>query len=342
MLKLDRIPELYRRLLFFLLLIFFVIIVGTAGYMIIEPEYSDSVLDALYMTTITLATVGYEEVFPLGDAAKIFTIFLIAIGITTLGYGISSITSLIVEGQIKNTFRDRKMEKSINKLKNHIIVCGYGRLGGHAVKELKNWNISYVIIEHNQKVAESLKENNELCIHGNAVEDSVLIAAGVEHASGLISALAHDTDNLFVALTARRLNPNLEIVARSEHENAEVKLISAGANKVISPTRIAGRRMASMLISPEVVNFLDVVVDASELNLTLQELHIKEGTSLDGVPIKDCCIPRELRIIGLKEPGGRMIVNPVAGTVLKPGQILILLGEKAKIDELKKNNTLKR
>lgn len=341
MLKFDRMPELYRRLLFFLLLIIFVIIVGTSGYMIIEPEYSDSVLDALYMTTITLATVGYEEVFPLGNAAKIFTIFLIAIGITTLGYGVSSITSLIIEGQIKNTFRDRKMEKSINKLKNHIILCGYGRLGSHAAKALNNWKKQYIIIEHNLKVAEQLKENNELCIHGNAVEDSVLIAAGVECASGLIAALAHDTDNLFVALTARRLNPNLEIVARAEHENAEVKLISAGANKVISPTQIAGRRMASMLISPEVVNFLDVVVDASEMNLTLQELHIIEGTPLDGVPIKDCCIPRELRIIGLKEPGGKMIVNPAAGTVLKPKQILILLGEKAQIDELKKNNILK-
>ncbi|KPK96171.1 hypothetical protein AMJ80_01460 [bacterium SM23_31] len=341
MLTLEKVPELYRKLFFLLLLIFLVIIIGTAGYMIIEPDYSNSLIDALFMTTITLSTVGYEEVFPLGDAAKIFTIILIAIGITTLGYGVSSITSLIVEGHIKNTFRDRKMEKAISKLKDHIIVCGHGRLGGHAVKELKNWNKTYVIIEHNQNVAESLKENDELCIHGNAVEDSVLIAAGVERASGLIAALAHDTDNLFVALTARRINPGLEIVSRAEYDNAEVKLISAGANKVISPTQIAGRRMASMLISPEVVNFLDVVVDASELNLTLQELRIVEGTPLDGVPIKDCCIPRELRIIGLKEPRGRMIVNPDAGTMLKPGQTLILLGEKEKIDELKKNNILR-
>ena len=253
----QKLPELYRKLIYFTGLIWTILVIGTAGFKIIQPEFS--LLDAFYMTTITLSTVGFQEVNPLGESAKLFTVFLIAIGITTLGYGVSSITSIIVEGQIKNTFRDRKMVKAIKKLKNHIVLCGYGRLGNHAGNELEEWNKPFVIIEHDQKIAEDLIVRNKLCIHGSAVEDKVLLAAGVERAEGLISALSQDTDNLFVALTARRLNPDLLIIARVEYESSEVKLISAGADRVLSPTQIAGRRMATMLINPEVINFLDVV-----------------------------------------------------------------------------------
>lgn len=200
--------------------------------------------------------------------------------------------------------------------------------------ELEEWNKPFVIIEHDQKIAEDLIARNKLCIHGSAVEDKVLLAAGVERAEGLISALSQDTDNLFVALTARRLNPDLLIISRVEYESSEVKLISAGADKVLSPTHIAGRRMATMLINPEVINFLDVVNEASDVNLTLQEYHIKEGSELDNVQIKDSNIPRELRIIGLRNPDGEMFVNPESSTLLKVGQVTIILGERSKMKEL--------
>ena len=332
--NLEEISKPYRRLLLLLFVIFVIFFIGTVGFMIIEPEFS--ILNALYMTTITLSTVGFHEVIPLGSTAKIFTIFLIITGISTIGYGISSVTSIIVEGQLKNTFRNRKMDKKIKRLKNHIILCGHGRLGSHAARELENWTKPYLIIEHNLKVAEQLKGLNKLCIHGSAVEDSVLQEAGVERAYGLIAALSDDADNLFIALTARRLNKDLVIISRAEFHTSEVKLRSAGADKVLSPAQIAGRRMASMLINPEVVDFLDVVIDATDLSLTLQEFHVRKDTALDGVPIKDCSISPALRIIGLKEPGGQMTVNPRSNTMLKAGQVMIVLGEKAKLDELRK------
>ena len=334
MLLFKALPKLYKRLLYIVILLFAILLIGTIGFRIIQPEYS--VFDALYMTTITLSTVGFEEVIRLGNTAKVFTIFLIAIGISTLGYGISSITSIIVEGQIKNTFRDRKMDKKIKKLKNHIILCGHGRLGKHAALEMDSWNKPYVVIERDRKIAEKLKANNVLCIQGNAEEDTVLTGAGIECAYGLIAALSEDTCNLFVALSARRLNPDLVIISRVEFVNSEVKLISAGANKVLSPAQIAGRRMASMLIHPEVVNFLDVVIDSTDMSLTLQEFHIQKDSTLDGVLIKDSGLPKDLRIIGLKDKDEKMCVNPDAMTMLKAGQCMILLGERAKIDALQK------
>ena len=330
----KNIPELYRRVIFFVFLILSVTTIGTIGYLVIQPEYT--FLEALLMTTITLSTVGYEEVKPLTtDTSIAFTIFLIVIGVATLGYGVSSIISIIVEGQIKNTFRYRKMEKAIAKLSGHVILCGHGRLGNHAADELEKWKKPCVIIEYNKEIAEDLQARNKLCIHGSAVEDSVLIKAGIARAKGLISALSHDTDNLFVALTARRLNPELLIISRVEYENSEVKLLSAGADKVLSPTHIAGRRMATMLVNPEVVNFLDVVNEASNVDLILQEFHIKKDSWLDDVQIKDCKLSRDIRIIGLKDTNGEMLVNPDSSTRLKAGQIMIILGEKTRIEEMK-------
>jgi len=314
----NNIPELYRKLLFFILLIFSVTTIGTIGYMIIQPEYT--FLDALLMTTITLSTVGYESVIPLTtDSSKAFTIFIFVTGVAILGYGVSSILSIIVEGQIKNTFRYRKMEKAIDKLSGHIILCGHGRLGNHAAYELEKWDKPCVTIEIKEEIVENLQAHNKLCIHGSAVEDEILIKAGIKRAQGLIAALSHDTDNLFVALTARRLNPDLVIISRAEYESSEVKLLSAGADKVLSPTHIAGRRMATMLINPEVVNFLDVVNEASDVDLTLQEYYITKDSWLDEVQIKDCKLSRDIRIIGLKDINGNMLVNPDSSTKLKAG-----------------------
>jgi len=325
------IPDLYKKLILIICIIAFIYLFGTLGYLVLEDNYS--LLDALYMTAITLATVGFHEVGQLHDSARIFTIVLIVLGISTLGYSVSSITSLIVEGHVRNTFRNRKMEKNINKMKGHVILCGHGRLGGHAAQELEQWNQQFVVIEHQADIAESLREKGTPCIHGNAVEDDILISAGVERAKGLIAALAEDTDNLFVTLTARRINKDLEIVARANYESSENKLIAAGANRVILPTKIAGRRMACMLAQPEVATFLDVVVETADMDLSLQEIEISRGSKLDGVLISEANMPHQIRIIGLKIPGERMIVNPTATHKLEAHQKIVVLGLNTEIDK---------
>ena len=334
MLSIKSLPDLYIRLVRIIILIGVVVVFGVTGFMVIQPEHS--FLDALYMTVITLSTVGFQEVHTLTARSREFTIILIVIGIATLGYCVSSITTFIVEGEIRNIFRDRKMDKAIKKLKDHIILCGYGRLGTYAAKELTNWNKLFVVIENLPEVSDKIKnENKMLCIQGNATEDEVLIEAGIERASGLIAALSEDTDNLFVTLTARRLNKNLSIISRSEYVHSEGKLISAGADKVLSPAQIAGRRMASMLINPEVSNFLDVFVDSWDLNLSLQEIHIRKECGIDGVLIQDSEVPRELRIIGLKDQHGKMEVNPGGDSLLRGGTVMIILGEREKIEDLR-------
>ncbi len=340
MIEFQRLPELYKRILKILLLIGLLITFGMTGFTIIQPEHT--LFDAFYMTVITLSTVGYQEVLPLSTGARAFTIVLIGIGIGCLGYSVSWITSFIVEGEIKNTFRDRKMDNTIKKLKNHIIVCGHGRLGNHAAKEILNWKQPFVVIESNRENAESLKKSGEIfCIHGNATKDAVLIKAGIQHAKGLIAALSEDVDNLFVALSARRLNKDLTIISRVEYMSSEEKLITAGADKVMSPAQIAGRRMASMLINPEVADFLDVFVDSWDLNLSLQGLHVRKGCELDGVPIKNSNLPHEIHIIGLKDENGKMEINPGGDSIINAKKTLIILGSREKIDQLRAHSGIK-
>ncbi|MCP4726657.1 MAG: potassium channel protein [bacterium] len=308
---------------------------GTVGFMLLDERYT--FLEAFFMTVITVSTVGFGEVKPIDQPGiMVFTIALIVMGIGFLGYSVSTLISFVVEGQIKNTFRDHKMQKQIEKLKNHIIICGHGRLGRHAAMEFDKKEVSYVVIEKEESVTNKLKEIGIPCISGSAEYDDTLIDAGIERAHGLIAALTDDTDNLFVTLTARRLNPELYIISRIEYENSGIKLLSAGANKVMSPAKLAGRRMASLLVSPEVINFLDVVMDHSDMNLSMQEITINEGSDLDGVEIKDSNIPYEIKVIGIKDLNGRTIVNPTSSTDLRSGMTLIVLGRNASINEFKK------
>jgi len=324
---------LLKKIIMMTILVLVVYLIGAMGYYIIEPEYN--FLDSFYMSAITLTTVGYGEIHPLSNAGRIFTIVFIMSSIGVVVYGVGSIAAIIFEGQLKNTFREQKMEKKIAKLKNHIILCGYGRLGENASQELEIWQKPYVVIEKNEIVAEKLKERNVLCICGAAERDENLIKAGVERAYGLITALTNDADNLYVTLTARGLNRDLQIVSRAEYPDTEGKLAIAGANKVLSPTKIAGRRMASILINPEVINFLDVVIGSADLDLSMQEVVINESSKLVGVTIKDSKVPQELKIIGLKAPGEKLKVNPPATEMLTEGSVLIILGENQRIENLR-------
>lgn len=325
------IHPIYRKIISLVLIIFVIYLLGTLGFLLVS-DYS--FIDALYLTVITLTTVGYTDYSP-DTVIKIYTIFLIGLGIGFLAYSVSTLISFVVEGQIKNTFRDHKMQKLISKLNNHIIICGHGRLGRHAASEFDKRHVSYVVIEKEEKITNKLKELGIPSINGNAEYDDTLIQAGIEKAHGLIAALTDDTDNLFVTLTARRLNPELYIISRVEFENSGIKLLSAGANKVMSPAQLAGRRMASLLVNPEVVNFLDVVMDHADMDLSMQEITINDGSDLDGVEIKDSNIPFEIKVIGLKDLNGKTTVNPLSSTDLRAGMTMIVLGQNASINEFK-------
>ncbi len=320
-----------KRVFLILLLIVAIIMIGILGFVFIEKW---SFFEALWQTVITLSTVGFGELRPMSESGRLFTVFLILMGLTVFGYSLTTLTRIIIEGEIKNIFRNRKMEKEISKLKNHIIICGYGSVGQYAVSELKKWKKPYVVIEINENVSKHLQDGSELVVIGDATEDEYLVKAGIKNAAGLITTLTDDVKNLFVTLTARKLNPNLIIVTKAEEDISESKLLSAGANKVISPAQIGGRRMASVLIHPEIVNFLDVMVSEKDIDLSMREVRINKNSILEGLAIKDANIPREIKVIGFKKEDEEMIVNPPATATLTANGILIVLGENVFVEKL--------
>ena len=320
-----------KRVFLILLLIVAIIMIGILGFVFIEKW---SFFEALWQTVITLSTVGFGELRPMSGSGRLFTVFLILMGLTVFGYSLTTLTRIIIEGEIKNIFRNRKMEKKISKLKNHIIICGYGSVGQHTASELKKWKKPYVVIEINENVSKHLRDGSELVVIGDATEDEYLVKAGIKNAAGLITTLTDDVKNLFVTLTARKLNPNLIIVTKAEEDISESKLLSAGANKVISPAQIGGRRMASVLIHPEIVNFLDVMVSEKDIDLSMREVRINKNSILEGLAIKDANIPREIKVIGFKKEDEEMIVNPPATATLTANGILIVLGENVFVEKL--------
>lgn len=323
--------NIFKKISIILLLLLVIIVIGVSGYLIIEKW---NFLESLWQTVITLSTVGFGELRPLSSSGRLFTILLIMVGFAVFGYSLTTLTKIIIEGEIKNVFRNKKMERDINNLKGHVIVCGYGCLGRQASIELERWNKPFVVVEANENIGVQLQEASKLVVIGDATEDDVLIKAGIKNAVGLIAALTDDVKNLFVTLTARKLNHTLTIVTKAEDDSAEVKLLSAGANRVISPASIGGKRMASVLISPEVVNFLDVVVHEEDIDLSMREVQIQKNSIIEGLTIRDANIPAEIKIIGLKKEDEGMIINPPADAVLNANNILIVLGESIFIEKL--------
>ena len=323
--------DIFKKILSILLLLLVITVFGILGYILIEKY---TFIESLWQTVITLSTVGFGELKPLSSSGRLFTILLIMVGFAVFGYGLTTLTRIIIEGEIKNVFRNRKMERDINNLKDHVIICGYGRLGKQAALELEKWKKPYVIIEADENISVHLQDSSELVVIGDATEDETLIRAGIKNAMGLIAALTDDVKNLFVTLTARKLNPVLTIVTKAEEDSSEAKLLSAGANKIISPAQIGGKRMASVLINPEVVNFLDVVISEKDIDLSMQEVKIQKNSVIEGLSIKDANIPREIKVIGLKKEEEGMIINPPSSAVLNADNILIVLGENIYIGKL--------
>ncbi len=324
--------NLYRVLLLFLL----VIIIGVLGYMYLS---NDTFVNALYMTIITITTVGFGEVHPLSQDEKLFTIFLILMSIVILGLIASVITQYVASDELFERIKFKKVQKKISQLKKHTIVCGYGRNGKQAVVKLKKYSKSLVIIENDEALVSEIENENLLCIHGNATNDDALIKAGIMNASNLITTLPSDADNLFVVLSARQLNKNLTIVSRASDDPSDSKLRIAGANNVIMPDKLGGDHMASLLVTPDIVEFVDMLAVDSDNATHLEEIIVenlpKEFLSKS---IRDLDLRRKTgcTVIGFKTPGNEYLINPEADTELVSKSKLIVLGSLEQIQNLNK------
>lgn len=328
--------SVFFKLYFALGLMFFVIFIGTSGYMMVEEW---TFLESLYMTIITVSTVGFQEVRPLSDFGRLFTAILIISSLGVFGFAITSITTYIVSGEMKDYFLKYKGMSKVAKLENHVVICGYGRVGQKAVEVLLFHKKKFVIIEKSSKIIEENQDNKDLLfLEGEATMDDVLSKSGIEKASSMIIALPNDADNLFVVVSARELNKRIKIISRASNPSTVKKLKIAGADNVIMPDTVGGSHMASLVLTPDVMEFLDMIrVDGvGESNLeevsfdSLQE-NFKFNTigDLNAYDITGC------KIVGYKSVLGEYIINPSKETKVEKGSKLFALGNTVQINNLK-------
>ncbi|HWQ25976.1 MAG TPA: potassium channel protein [Chlorobaculum sp.] len=309
------------------------ILSGTTGYMYIEHM---TLLNSVYMTVITLATVGFSEVHPLSDLGKIFTIFLIISGTSLFFFTLSNVAVFLLSGEWREHWEQQRNERMLRKLKDHFIICGYGRLGGNVAEELKVKSIPFIVIDNTIEQVLRARDNGYLSIKGNAADESVLIDAGLHRAKGLIAAAGNDAENVFIVLTARNLKPDLHIVARADSEESESKLLRAGAEKVVLLYRSAGKRMANMLIEPELEEYLDELSDASNLNLRIAQFLIHESSSLIGKSFQEIDLYNNHRInvVGYKLPGGELHTTPRPAEIIQKNGTIIAIGKGGDLEML--------
>ncbi len=317
-----------------IILLFIVLCIGILGFRFIS-EYSW--IDAVYMTVITITTVGFGEVNPLDTEAKIFTIFLILSSVVIVGYAISIITEYILSRNNFEDIKQRKMQKKIDAMTNHIIICGFGRNGKQAARKLLAYKKPFVILERDKEILVKYQEDDIPFVLGNANEDESLHEAGIEKASTLISALPNDADNLFVVLSARQINRKMHIISRASEETSYNKLKLAGANNVILPDRIGGDHMASLVVIPDLVEFIDNLGIVGEQNINVEEVKVEQLYNPKiAKTIRDLDLRRKTgcTVIGFKDENGEYIVNPEADTKLVAGSKIIVLGRPEQIKTL--------
>jgi voltage-gated potassium channel len=316
-----------------------VIMAGSTGYYIIfngEPKF----LDCLYMTVVSLTTVGYGEVLEVtgNDTAQIFTMILITFGMGLILYGISSLTALLLEGELSGIFRKKKMAKQIDKLNDHYIVCGGGETGSGVIVELCKNNEVAVLIEEDTERIERCKEICDLLyIKGDATDDENLIAAGIDRAAGIVISLPSDKDTLYVTMTARMLNQKIRIISRMTNQHLEPKLFKAGANAVVCPNAIGALRMASEMIRPTAVDFLDRMLRSSHGNLRIHELTVSENSKFSEKEIRQCGLKERygLLVLGAKTKAKDIEFNPAPTQKLTAGTTLIVMGAVGQIAKAK-------
>jgi voltage-gated potassium channel len=320
------------RLKFILTAFIAILAAGTAGYYVLEGL---SLFDAFYMTVVTVATVGYGDIVPRTAGGRVFTMVLIVSGVGMTYYSFTYLFSLMVEGQLKNFMGRRGMNRKIASMRDHIIVCGAGRVGGNVVKRLQHEADEFVVIESNQEIYEQLVESKMTALHGDATSDGVLLAAGVERAKGVISTLSHDADNVYVTLTAKSLNPRITVVSRAERPEAEEKLRRAGADTVIFPSVMGGRQMVTAITRPVIMDFVENVFYNQELHLDIAEIAVGPGSALVGTTLAASGIKERYdSIVVAVKRGDRLITTPDANLGLAAGDIMIVLGHRTALSEL--------
>lgn len=327
-----------RRLLLPVVLIILVLLAGTLGYTLLEGW---PLLDALYMTIITLTTVGFGEVRELDTVGTVFTMFLILGGVFSVTILISSMVHLIVVGEFQRILWRQKMDKSIEKLKDHIILCGHGNVGKETRRSFEHSKTPYVVIEKEEQIVTDLLQQEIPVIHGDATVEDTLHRAGIGKARGLVTTLENDADNVYVCLTARSISPHLMIVARATDERAITNLKQAGANRIISPTLIGGHQIAQAILRPAVLEFIHLTTRRGMLDLNMEELLLKSPCDLIGKQLSNSNLRSQYRVIvvAIQKPSGEMIFNPEPGYSMTENDTLIVLGPVSSLQELKERLT---
>lgn len=307
-----------------------IVLIGATGYHLIEGW---SYFDALYMTVITLGTVGYGETHPLSVGGRVFTIFLILGGIGIITYGVTTVTTFVVEGEINGYLRRRRMNRAIGKLAGHYIVCGGGKNGRYVIEELLRTRRNVVVVDNNEERVQEMLENGILAIHGDATTDDVLHIAGIERAAGLVASLPEDRDNMFVVITARGLNASMRIVAKIDDVTVRDKFIRSGADTAVSASFIGGMRMASELIRPDTVTFLDTMLRDTS-NFRVEDIPV--GPTHAGKTIKECqsLATAGILVVALKHKDAYQF-NPKHSLKLAIGDTIIVIGDPNHVQQSK-------
>lgn len=330
----SRMDHTIRRALQLSSLLVIILLAGVLGYHYLEGW---SLFDSIYMTVITLATVGYGETHPLSHGGRIFTIFLILGGMSIIFYALTEITTFVVEGEMTGILRRRRMNREIKKLKNHYILCGAGKSGEHVLHELRKTRRSCVVIERDPEKIRKLLHEGVPVVEGDATEDQILTSAGIDRAAGLVSALPNDKDNLFVVITARGLNPSLRIVSKVEEISSRDKFLRSGADTAVSANFIGGLRMASEMVRPATVTFLDSMLRGNS-TLRVEEVAIAASSKQIGTTIGKCdpIHSSGVVLLSLRQAGAEDFkFNPPLDTKLHSGDTIIIVGDQRQVEKLR-------
>ena len=315
-----------RHLVISSILLILIILFGTVGYMTIEGW---SLVDSIYMTIITLTTVGFGEVHQISELGRLYTIIVIFLGGSFFVYVAGAIVQFMVEGRIRTILGRRRLDRKINQLKNHYIICGYGRIGRVLCQRLREHkSVNLIVIDNNPELISTMEEDGILYVYGDATDEAVLTKAGIERARVLVAVLSTDTHNVFLVLTARQMNPQILIIARTTHKESEKKLKAAGANIVESPYDIGAVSMAQRILRPTVTNFLDLALTQNNKDIQMEEIPVSPQSKLANIMLKDSGIRQKfnLILIAIKKADGSMIFNPSYESMFREGDTVIAVG----------------